>query len=230
MDAIDHPRIQAILDLIAHEAAKAPDLGQVATYIPELADVNPQRQALLRDLQEMANLITGLLESERLSAHHTALQREALALGPLAVEVVADVLARQPVVAGARPEVSLSVDPELPTLTLDPARMRLLLRNLLDNALRHSAGAPLPPELHLKTSGSRGIVIEVRDHGPGVPQEQLIRLGEPFYRPDSARTRAQGGVGLGLHLCKLVALAHGGTFSVRNAQPGLAVTVTLPGA
>jgi signal transduction histidine kinase len=106
--------------------------------------------------------------------------------------------------------------------------MRLLLRNLLDNALRYSAGAPLPPELHLRAVG-QGIRIEVRDHGPGVSADQLAHLAEPFFRPDTARTRAQGGVGLGLYLCKLVAQAHGGTLVVRNAAPGLAVTVTLPG-
>jgi signal transduction histidine kinase len=69
----------------------------------------------------------------------------------------------------------------------------------------------------------------VRDHGPGVPEDQLPHLAEPFYRPDTARTRHAGGVGLGLYLCKLVAQAHGGSCAVRNAQPGLAVTVTLPG-
>ncbi len=105
--------------------------------------------------------------------------------------------------------------------------MRLLLRNLLDNALRHSAEAPLPPELHLRAEGE-GIQIEVRDHGPGVPEDQIPHLAEPFFRPDTARTRAQGGVGLGLYLCKLVAQAHGGTFAVRNARPGLAVVVNLP--
>jgi signal transduction histidine kinase len=183
----------------------------------------------LRDLQEMATLITDLLESERLSGNHAALQREPVDLAALAGEVVAEVLARQPERAGARPEVTLHTDPALPRLALDPTRIRLLLRNLLDNALRHSAGAPHPPELSLRQAG-QGLQIEVRDHGPGVPEDQLPQLAQAFYRPESARTRSTGGVGLGLYLCKLVANAHGGRFEVRNAQPGLAVTVTLPGA
>ena len=70
--------------------------------------------------------------------------------------------------------------------------------------------------------------IEVRDHGPGVPEDQLPHLAQPFYRPDAARERATGGVGLGLYLCKLVALAHGASFAVRNAGPGLLVEVMLP--
>jgi signal transduction histidine kinase len=72
------------------------------------------------------------------------------------------------------------------------------------------------------------VELEVRDHGPGVPDDQLPQLAQAFFRPDTARTRAAGGVGLGLYLCRLVAQAHGGTLAVRNAKPGLAVTVTLP--
>ena len=68
----------------------------------------------------------------------------------------------------------------------------------------------------------------VRDHGLGVPDEQLPLLAQAFYRPDAARQRATGGVGLGLYLCRLVAQAHGGQMVVRNARPGLEVEVQLP--
>ncbi|MFW5331168.1 ATP-binding protein [Hydrogenophaga sp. ZJX-1] len=215
---------RTLLLAISHELRSPLTRARLNTeLLPESAEVNPQREALLRDLQEMARLITDLLESERLATKHAALQREPVALEALAREVIGELQARHPGAA----RTALHVAPGLPTLQLDPARMRLLLRNLLDNALRHSAGAPLPPELHLSTEG-QGIRIEVRDHGPGVPDEQIPHLTEPFFRPDTARTRAQGGVGLGLYLCKLVAQAHGGTFAVRNALPGLAVRVVLP--
>jgi signal transduction histidine kinase len=68
----------------------------------------------------------------------------------------------------------------------------------------------------------------VRDYGPGVHESALPHLAEAFYRPDAARERATGGVGLGVYLCKLVAQAHGGSLSLRNAQPGLEVCVLLP--
>jgi signal transduction histidine kinase len=68
----------------------------------------------------------------------------------------------------------------------------------------------------------------VRDHGPGVADAQLPHLGEAFYRPDSARQRATGGVGLGLYLCRLIVQAHGGTMGWRNAQPGLQIELRLP--
>ena len=70
--------------------------------------------------------------------------------------------------------------------------------------------------------------LTVRDHGPGVPEAQLAQLAQPFFRPDAARSRSDGGVGLGLYLCRLVAEAHGGRLQLRNAAPGLEVTVTLP--
>ncbi len=219
---------RALLLAISHELRSPLTRARLNTeLLPETAEVNPQRQALLRDLREMADLINGLLESERLSARHAVLQREPLALGELAREVMAEVLARQTAVGDAMCNLVLNADSQLPELELDPVRIRLLLRNLLDNALRHGTGAHLPPELHLRADG-KGVQIEVRDHGPGVPDDQIAHLADPFFRPDSARTRAQGGVGLGMTLCKLVAHAHGGSFVVRNAQPGLAVIVTIP--
>ena len=68
----------------------------------------------------------------------------------------------------------------------------------------------------------------MRDHGPGVPEAALAQLASAFYRPDAARTRDAGGVGLGLYLCRLVAQAHGGRLVLANAQPGLRVELRLP--
>ncbi len=115
--------------------------------------------------------------------------------------------------------ICVQAPPTLPALPLDRARMRLLLRNLLDNSLRHSEPGVPPPELHLRWQ-NEAVEIVVRDHGPGVPPEHLAQLAQAFYRPDSARQRATGGVGLGLYLCRLVAQAHGGRLELRNAGPG----------
>lgn len=219
---------RALLLAISHELRSPLTRARLNTeLLPETADVTPQRDALLRDLQEMAGLIADLLESERLAGRHAALQCEPVNLAKLAHDVLTDLQARH---AGAA-QVTVSADPQLPSLTLDPTRMRLLLRNLLDNALRHSVQANHPPELHLRATGvphATGIELTVRDHGPGVPADQLPHLSQPFFRPDSARTRTQGGVGLGLHLCKLVVVAHGGSIRFANASPGLVVTVNLP--
>ena len=103
--------------------------------------------------------------------------------------------------------------------------MALLLRNLLDNARRHGAGTPVL--LRARFDAGK-LHLTVRDHGPGVPAAQLKHLSEPFFRPDAARQRATGGVGLGLSLCRKVAEAHGGSLSFANAQPGLEVSLQMP--
>jgi signal transduction histidine kinase len=219
---------RALLLAISHELRSPLTRARLNTeLLPEGDEIAPQREALLRDLSEMARLISDLLESERLAGRHKALHREPTAPVALAREVIDELATTQP----AAHSIQLHAPLNLPMLPLDQIRVRLLLRNLLDNALRHSAGAPRPVELHIRAlDAGQGIELEVRDHGPGVPDDQLPHLAQAFFRPDTARTRNAGGVGLGLYLCRLVAQAHGGTFAVRNAHPGLAVTVTLPSA
>ena len=177
-----------------------------------------ERTALLRDLGEMRDLISDLLESERLASPHATLHREPVDLAALVREVVADM----PDASG----VTLELAAGLPALALDRMRIRLLVRNLLDNALRYSEEAGQPPRISL-TRQDGGVLLEVRDFGPGVDADQLARLTEPFYRTDSARQRATGGVGLGMYLCQLVAQAHGSRLEVRRAEPGLSVQLLL---
>jgi signal transduction histidine kinase len=214
---------RALLLAISHELRSPLTRARLNTeLLPETPGIQAQREALLRDLGEMRDLVTDLLESERLGQGHAALHLENTDLGALAQEVAAQTD------ADGMACVRLDIAPGLPRLQLDRTRMRLLLRNLLDNALRHSAGAAHPPLLSLQREG-QGICLAVRDYGPGVHESALPHLAEAFYRPDAARERASGGVGLGLYLCKLIAQAHGGSLSLRNAQPGLEVRMVLPG-
>jgi signal transduction histidine kinase len=205
---------RALLLAISHELRSPLTRARVNA---ELVDDSAERTALLRDLGQMRDLITDLLESERLAAGHEALQREACDLNALVRELVDAQFAGR--------AIELQLDASVPTAWLDPARIRLLVRNLLDNALRHSAGAPV--ELRTARDGDT-LRLVVRDRGPGVAPEQLARLAQAFYRPDQARQRETGGVGLGLYLCRLVAQAHGGQLEFRAAAPGLEVTLSLP--
>lgn len=95
------------------------------------------------------------------------------------------------------------------------------------NALRFNPADGLPCAVSVGRETGK-TVIRIRDHGPGVEASQLLHLTEPFFRTDASRQRSTGGVGLGLYLCKLVAQAHGGSLSIRNALPGLEVRVDLP--
>jgi signal transduction histidine kinase len=206
---------RALLLAISHELRSPITRARLNTeLLPESGETAPRREALLRDLQEMADLVTELLESERLNEGHAALHREPTDLAALVREVAQGL------------DVRLELEEGLPALSLDRARMRMLVRNLLDNALRHG-GAAEPPVLRLRREANE-LVLSVRDFGPGVDEAVLPQLAEAFYRPDAARTRDGGGVGLGLFLCRLVAQAHGGKFALRNARPGLEARVSLP--
>lgn len=216
---------RALLLAISHELRSPLTRARLhAELLPEHADTQATRDALLRDLGQMRDLISDLLESERLNQPHVALQREPTNVPALARALLGDMAAAHP--AATRVRLQADAASARPW-SLDAGRVRLLLRNLLDNALRHSPAEGPPPELHLRRN-PEGLVIEVRDHGPGVAEDQLARLAEPFYRPDGARQRSTGGVGLGLYLARMVAQAHGGRLTLRNAGPGLAVRVELP--
>lgn len=185
----------------------------------ELVEEGAARDALLHDLAEMRDLVIDLLESERLATGHAALHTEPADLAALAEEVIAAQFSARGIVT--------DFAPGLPLVALDRTRMRLLLRNLIDNALRHGGDAAKPPQVATRFDAAC-VTLVIRDHGPGVAEAQLSRLAEAFYRPDASRERATGGVGLGLHLCRLVAQAHGGRLEFRNAAPGFEARVTLP--
>lgn len=215
---------RALLLAISHELRSPLTRARLHTeLLPATQAVQPQRDALLRDLAEMARLITDLLESERLAGRHTALHKEPTDLAALACSVVQEMKACHP----ECPAIDLQFDAGLPPVLIDATRLRLLIRNLLDNALRYGGRGKPAPQLHLRQTPA-GLEIEVRDFGTGVPEDQIDRLVEPFYRADAARQRSTGGVGLGLYLCRLVAQAHGGRLVLGKAQPGLRATVTLP--
>lgn len=199
---------RALLLAISHELRSPLTRARLHA---ELVGEGASRDALLQELGQMRDLISALLESERLGSGHSALQLSDCDLAALAREL-------------AEPGLELHIEPDLPLLKLDRLRVQLCLRNLVQNALRHNDPARGAVRLSLAREGE-GVRLTVRDFGPGVPPESLGQLGQPFYRPDEARTRHGGGVGLGLCLCRLVAEAHGGRLELRNAEPGFEASV-----
>jgi signal transduction histidine kinase len=186
----------------------------------ELVAASAPRQALLADLGELETLLGELLESERLRGRHAALVREAVDPSELLTELVRDS------VADAR--IHLDLDPPGIWLPLDRARIRLLARNLLTNALRHTPTGGAPPRLTSHVDAQRW-VLTVGDAGPGVAPEQLGHLTTPFYRADPSRQRASGGVGLGLYLSRAIAEAHGGTLEIQSEPgEGTRIHVSIP--
>ena len=203
---------RALLLAVSHELRSPLTRARLNAELVD--DRSPAQTALLDDLAQMRDLITALLESERLGSGHGALRTEACDLNVLLSTAVSDAA------------VTFDLGQDLPLLPLDRMRMQLLLRNLLANALRHNDPAQGPVCISTRMTPA-GVRLAVRDHGPGVADDELLRLGEPFYRPDAARARSDGGVGLGLSLCKLIASAHRAPLVFRNAGPGLEASLVL---
>lgn len=221
---------RGMLLAISHELRSPLTRARLNT---ELLNDGPERSALLRDLGQMRDLIANLLESERLAAGRATLQLQPTDLGALVGDFLDTQFAGQP--------IERSLEAGLPLLQVDATRMQLLVRNLIDNALRHGGQAlslgdqsprqALPQSPAVRVSLRRAgaaIRLSVRDHGLGVSTEQLSHLAQAFYRPDAARTRTQGGVGLGLYLCQQVAQSHGGRLLIERAEPGLEVSLEMP--
>lgn len=181
-----------------------------------LLEDTPAVRGLRNDLLEMRSIVEVLLDAERLQAGHEALQLETVQ----PAQLVRD-LATRFFPSESRLQLDLQ---ELPAARLDAARIQLLLKNLIGNALRYSSPEDGPVQVRLRAEGA-WLEFQVRDHGPGIPEDQRARIGEPFYRPDASRARETGGTGLGLYLARQVARAHGGDLLLRDAQGGGALFV-----
>ncbi len=128
--------------------------------------------------------------------------------------------------------VLLDFPDSLPRLSLNPDLVRRAVENIVRNALRYT---PEGTEVDVSVkpsqdSGRKGIAIRIRDRGPGVPEEELERIFQPFYRTETARSRDTGGTGLGLAIAHRAALVHGGHVHAEAAPGGgLVVELWLPG-
>ncbi len=105
-----------------------------------------------------------------------------------------------------------------------PAALKRAVRNLLENAVKYGKSGTVTIR-----RTSQAIEIDIDDEGPGIPQEELTRVIEPFYRLDRSRSRDTGGVGLGLAIAQSIVEAHGGRLTLSNrVKGGLRATIALP--
>jgi signal transduction histidine kinase len=108
-------------------------------------------------------------------------------------------------------------------LTAKPQALKRCLTNLIANAVKFGTRA----DIHIEDGAD--LVIRICDRGPGIPEEELERVFEPFYRLESSRNRDSGGTGLGLSIARDIAQAHGGSLLLANLPgEGLEATLRLP--
>ncbi len=188
----------------------------------ELLDDDTARDQLKPELEEMEKIIVTLLEAERLSTRHDTLMRTPVRIDDLVGNLVDDFFDRD------RQRIEIRNRAGELRADIDEARITLLLKNLVSNALRYSPAKSGPVEIGIEEEGG-DLVLRVSDHGPGLTVEQARRIGEPFYRSDPSRARDTGGTGLGLYLASLIARAHGGSLELLNpGEPGARFACRIP--
>jgi signal transduction histidine kinase len=172
------------------------------------------REKFDRDLAEMEQMVTQTLEFMRDATDTEPVQR---------VDLMALLESLQGDYEDMGKEVRISGRVPRP-LAARPVALRRCLTNLLDNAIRYGVRATID----VAEEAGR-VVVRVFDEGPGIPEAELERAFEPFFRGDASRSRETGGFGLGLGIARNIARAHGGELTLKNRpEGGLAATLTLP--
>ena len=171
------------------------------------------RERIERDVVELDNLIDELLLASRMQTTQVLEAAEPVDLLALTAE--------------EGTQVGATVTGDAVSVHGDRRLLRHLVRNLFQNAERHGAGAAI--EASAAMTGS-GVLLQVCDRGPGVSRSERERIFDPFYRAAAARG-ARGGVGLGLHLVKVIAERHGASVGCRpNVPAGACFEVRFPPA
>lgn len=208
---------------VAHELCSPLARLQMATGI--LGDQAPKHlQETVADVreevQQMSTLVNELLAFTKAGLRSRDIVTQPIELAPLVTEV----LAREDP-AG---RLTMSVPAGLKVVA-EPGLFARALGNLVRNALRYAGDAG---PISVNAIQDRGLIcIAVEDQGPGVPAADLDRLGEPFFRPELARTRESGGVGLGLAIVRSSIAACGGEVRFSNRTPhGFRAEIRLPAA
>jgi len=179
------------------------------------------KASVIEDIEETEAMIAVLLETERLDSPHGGLARAPTDVGALVEECVAARRAQEP-------GVELDAGPAPVVADVDAERMKLVVGNLLTNAIRHSSPDGPPVRVEVRKNGT-GVRVAVHDRGVGIPEEDLPHVFEPFYRVDRSRSKDTGGYGIGLSLVKRIVEAHGGSVDMSSrVGEGTTVSITLP--
>jgi signal transduction histidine kinase len=175
-----------------------------------------------KEADRLNALISQMLEVTRVENDASHRKQEHVALDQLVGGLVDDCS----IEASARGcSLSFAAPPHI-AMDGDPELLRRAIENVVRNAIRHApAGSKI--EIAVENGGGR-IRVRVRDYGPGVPEQALPHLFDPFYRVEPDRNRGSGGVGLGLSIARRAVELHQGTLRASNVAPGLLVEIELP--
>jgi signal transduction histidine kinase len=196
------------------------------SFAAELTRTAPDRAAaverLKKEIARLTDLVGALVEVTRAEGDPSATRLEPLRLGDLLRSVIEDCS----VDAAAR-GCNIGVNGECDlTLRGDRELLRRAVENVIRNAIRYTPqGSTVVVSMESAGQTAR---ISVRDCGPGVPEELLPRIFQPFFRVDDSRDSSTGGVGLGLAIAYRAISVHHGRLWAQNMNPGLSVCIELP--
>jgi two-component system, OmpR family, phosphate regulon sensor histidine kinase PhoR len=181
-------------------------------------------EVIARQVSRMERLVKDLLRLAALDARQEPVERADCPLQPLVAGAVADLAT---VIEARRQRVDIVVSPEVALIRTDAAKLQDVLRNLIENAVNYS---PEGCRIEVAARAADGrCLVTVSDEGPGIPEPDLERVFERFYRVDKARSRESGGTGLGLSIVKhLVVLLGGRVWASNRPGGGAVLSVTLP--
>jgi signal transduction histidine kinase len=181
------------------------------------SDAETMRMALSQT-ERLAELVTNLLDLSRVEGGAIPLQ-----LSPFRVDEFLTDAIEHVAVSADDVDVSVKVAPPDLVAVADPARLRQVVVNLVDNAIRHSPAGSRVSVL-ASTGEPAGLRIDVSDDGPGIPPAERERVFERFTRGDTS----DGGTGLGLAIARWAVELHGGTVEVMDVRMGCRIGVTIP--
>ena len=197
---------QLLLD-VSHEI-RTP-LTRMKIALELIQDVGAKK-SIGDDISEIGTMIEEILETERLKSDHGKLKLQDEDLISLIDRVLENYRDIEPGISFICPLKNF-------TMKIDPDRIRSVFKNVIENAIRHSTFGNRPISITCELDGNV-FLVTVMDYGKGIPEKDLPYLFEPFYRADSSRSRETGGYGLGLHLCKKIMEAHGGSISIKSEE------------
>ena len=192
-------------------------MGFVETLRGPAADDPPAQQRFLAIMAEqaarMSRLIDDLLSLSRIELTEHSPPAERIDLGALVGRVLAAFEVR---LAERRQRLAVEIAPGLPAVAADADQMAQVLTNLVDNAMKYGReGGTVSVALQ---PAAGGVVLAVRDDGPGIGRAHLPRLTERFYRVDAGRSRGAGGTGLGLAIVKHIVNRHRGRLLIESEE------------
>jgi signal transduction histidine kinase len=210
-------RDQLLLD-VSHEIRSPLTRMRVAL---EMMPDSAARSSVIEDIEETEAMIRELLETERLDSPHGGLEKSHIDLGGLVRECAS-------ALGESGPGIELKGADRPLYAEVDAERMRILVSNVLSNAIKYSDPAGSPVRVVID-SADGAIMISFHDHGVGIAHDDLAYVFEPFYRADRSRSRDTGGYGIGLSLAKRIVEAHGGSIEVSSRLgEGTSVLVSVP--